>query len=150
VIKVHTIVEGALYQRGNCLNRTYEDKKALLFEYGIEHIVNCWHRADDDLIRLVGLEYYDHVPIPDSPRFINSVRTLESAAVRVAGFIEGGYSAMTQCHAGRNRSGLMSALIVRELMHCSGEEALEVVRARRRNALATPSMETYLMNLPAP
>lgn len=59
---------------------------------------------------------------------------------------------LVHCMAGRNRSGLIAALVVRELLGVSGSEAVARVRARRTGALTNPAFAAALAALgpPAP
>ncbi len=142
-MKVHTILPATLYQRGNCLKYSYGEKAAMMREHGIDLVANLWSRRDDDLEVLA---IYIHQPIPDGKRL--DPGPLEKLAWAIAEEIQvEGRTALIQCHAGRNRSGLLSALIVRNLLGVSGAEALATVRAGRPNAVANPVFERYLEGL---
>ena len=54
------------------------------------------------------------------------------------------------CRAGRNRSGLLSALVVRELLRIDGARALAHVQQARPRAIANEAFADYLKELPAP
>jgi len=54
------------------------------------------------------------------------------------------------CFAGRNRSGLVSALIVRAALRMTGDEAVDYVKARRPNALTNESFCAWMRRLPKP
>lgn len=67
--------------------------------------------------------------------------------MELARYIEAGGRVLTMCNAGRNRSGLLSALIVRELTGLPGAAAMAVVREHRPNAIANPHFERFLEEL---
>lgn len=68
-----------------------------------------------------GLTYLK-CPLVDGGDLPDPALTLRLAAL-VAGLVEEGHRALVHCTFGRNRSGLVAALIVRELLGVSGEEA---------------------------
>jgi protein-tyrosine phosphatase len=71
-------------------------------------------------------------------------------ATLVAGLVEDGHQALVHCTFGRNRSGLMATLIVRELLGLSGADALDYVRQRRDRAANNETFAEWLRSLPAP
>ena len=61
--------------------------------------------------------------------------------------IHQGGDVATLCYQGRNRSGLLSGLILYEL-GMDGRDAVKLVRKRRRrHALSTPAFAKYLNGL---
>ena len=85
----------------------------------------------------------DHDVLPD-PGLTLRLATL------VAGLVQDGHRALVHCTFGRNRSGLMTTLVVRELLGLSGADALAHVRARRDNVANNAVFEEWLRSLPAP
>jgi protein-tyrosine phosphatase len=85
----------------------------------------------------------DDVEVPDP-----SV-TLRLASL-VAGMVGDGHRALVHCTFGRNRSGLVATLIVRELLNLSGAAALDFVRERRNGVVNNVAFEKWLSSLPAP
>ena len=80
-------------------------------------------------------------------------RTLETAAraaSEVARCVREGGSALVTCAAGRNRSGLVSALSLVLLHGVPGSVALEVVKRKRAKALTNESFAEALRKVPAP
>jgi protein-tyrosine phosphatase len=75
--------------------------------------------------------------------------TLRLAAM-VAGLVDDGYQALVHCTFGRNRSGLVATLVVRELLGLSGRDALAHVRDRRDRAVNNESFARWLSSLTAP
>jgi hypothetical protein len=78
----------------------------------------------------------------------------EGLAVRlaqlVAGLVEDGRQILVHCTFGRNRSGLLMTLVVREVLGLTGAEALDYVRQRRANAVNNEGFAQWLRALPAP
>src|SRR5262245_53448414 len=60
------------------------------------------------------------------------------------GFIETGGTVVTMCSMGRNRSGLLSALILARLCSISGDEAVALVRSKVPEALTNDAFVDYL------
>lgn len=54
------------------------------------------------------------------------------------------------CAQGRNRSGFLMAMTLRKLYGCSGEQAANWIRSKRRNALDNPQYSRYLAEMPPP
>lgn len=139
-MKLHRIVPG-LWQRGDTAALDRELKIGHLRARGIDMVINMWLGRDADIADSRTITYV-HLPIPDGA--LPAMAPLEMLAQRAADHIRAGGGVMVQCHAGRNRSGLMSALIVRALNGVDGHTAMETVRAGRPNALANPHFEAYL------
>lgn len=85
----------------------------------------------------------DHDTVPDEGL------TLRLAAL-VAGLVRDGHRALVHCTFGRNRSGLMATLVVRDLLGLSGADALAHVRARRDRVANNEAFADWLTSLPAP
>jgi hypothetical protein len=68
----------------------------------------------------------------------------------VAGLVREGRQALVHCTFGRNRSGLVVTLIVRELLGLTGREALAYVQERRDRAVNNEVFATWLSSLPKP
>jgi hypothetical protein len=61
-----------------------------------------------------------------------------------------GYTTVIHCVAGRNRSGLIGALVIRERDNMTGPEALEEVRRLRPRSVDNDHFEQFLMSLGRP
>lgn len=96
----------------------------------------------------VGDRWHWHVPIPDGRRV--DAALVESIAQTAAGLHVVGHTVVLHCLAGRNRSALVAALVLRRLEGLTGEAALEEVRRLRPRALANPVFEELLRGLDAP
>ncbi len=95
-----------------------------------------------------GLTYLK-CPIEDGDELPDPAVTLRLAAL-VAGLVDEGRQALVHCTFGRNRSGLLVTLIVRELLHLSGSEALDYVQERRDRAANNEVFAAWLASLPEP
>jgi protein-tyrosine phosphatase len=62
--------------------------------------------------------------------------------------IRAGRRVLVACAGGRNRSGLVVGLAVRELLGCSGAQALTWVQSRREDALNNATFARHLAGLP--
>lgn len=61
-----------------------------------------------------------------------------------------GHPVVTTCHQGRNRSGIVTALILMLHYNMQPREAIRLVQSRRKNdALANPMFTQFLYNVPA-
>jgi hypothetical protein len=147
-LKVHEIVPGSLYQRGRTHSLTLEEKVVRIKEIGITHAFALAPAfPDEGLVSMaaIGLVRFTHYPITDG--VLRSGTYLNLVAAELASEIEAGGCVMTMCNAGRNRSGLLSALIVRHLFGIPGADAIEIVQARRPNALANDYFVEFLLAL---
>jgi hypothetical protein len=143
------IVPGVLYQRGKLHGMAPEKKMAGLQHYGVTHVVALAPPTPDPDLAAWGelLLYYRHRPMPDGRLRAHGEALVELADELVHELNHGG-TLLTMCNAGRNRSGLLSALVLRSLYGLSGEAALTIVRANRPLAVANPEFESFLRTLP--
>lgn len=95
-----------------------------------------------------GLTYLK-CPLVDEGAVPDPTLTLGLASL-VAALIRDGHQALVHCTFGRNRSGLMATLVVRELLGLTGADALAHVRERRDRAANNKAFEEWLASLPAP
>lgn len=143
---VYEILPGRLYQRGKLHSLEPAKKLSGLRHYGITTAVALAPPTPDPYLSV--FFDYIHQPIPDGaldPK-TGGLKMLVLASQLVHN-IEFGGTVLTMCNAGRNRSGLLSALIVRELTGLPGSAAMKVVRQHRPNAIANPNFERFLEGL---
>lgn len=140
----HTILAGLLFQRGDMLKRSRADKQLLLASRGIKVVVAMAGPPDADLTNLLG-ENYLHWAIPDHKIKDPAAMTAWVDRVVKARWATDG-AVLTYCRAGRNRSGMVNALVVMRLLECSPERAIEIVRAGRKNALANPHFVEFILS----
>jgi protein-tyrosine phosphatase len=147
---IHAIVPDKLYQSVSWTKRSDEQVEELLRAYKLTGIVNLWH--DDK--RLAAAPWYEWLPMPDgrwptSSTSSPAIAEVNAVVRQIAAEIRRGGRVLVMCRAGRNRSGLLTALVVRQLTGCSGPEAVAGVRRGRPRALANPHFERYLERLAA-
>ena len=140
-LKVHAIIPGKLYQRGEFAKFPLPEKLRELARLRVSVIVNLWSVPDIELQKTI--PYYYHLPIPDGN--IKDGELLLLKAQEIARLIRGGKGAIVHCHAGRNRSGLFNALLCMELLGMSGQEAIDHVRRRRPNAIDNNHFVEFLL-----
>lgn len=142
----HEILPGRLYQRGLFPAGWSDERKgALLDKHNVRVFVTLVNKVDEGVQRWMwehGRNYIYH-PIPDGK---NVDEVMLPLARKVAMIMDHGGSAVTQCRAGRNRSALLSVLVLRELGH-STEGAINLVRQQRPRALANEHFEAWLRAL---
>lgn len=114
----------------------------------IEAVAQLIRRATTDYHKHWSGEYFWR-PIPDAS-YIDV-----DGATAVANWVLhqrrlGRRGILVHCVAGKNRSGLVAALVVRLVNGCTGADAVTWVRTRRPGALTNPVMERWLCALPAP
>ena len=119
-MKIREIIPGKLYTRGRFDHKPKEDKLKALREQGIDIVVCLIRHPDSDLIESVDVEYY-YFPMSDGKIRNIGELTVMSAILTLA--IKLGKRVLIHCNAGRNRTGLICTLIVRELFGISGSEA---------------------------
>ncbi len=95
----------------------------------------------------LGLVY---APNDDAELTRAQLRIAREAATFVTEYVRSGRNALVTCMAGRNRSGLVSALALHALTGCGGRKATEIVQRRRVGAaaLTNPSFTRVLRLLP--
>lgn len=144
-MKIHWVLE-RLGIRGEFHKWPLERKRCELMAAGI-HAVLCTTRRDDDLDTLLG-NRYEFLQFPDGGSV--PVAKANEAAGCVLAWLHAGLRVLVHCRAGRNRSGLVAALVVRHELRVSGREAVAIVRQARPGALANPVFEEYLNTLQPP
>ena len=88
-------------------------------------------------------------PLVDGSDLPDPALTLRLAAL-VAGLIEDGKRVLVHCTFGRNRSGLLASLVVREVLGVSGAEAVGYVQERRDGTVNNTDFAAWLRSLPVP
>lgn len=146
MIRLHE-VRPHLYQRGHMEQYSATQKGQLVYEYGLQLVIGTFRRPDPDLPDVMAQAggRYVHVAFPDGRKV--DVDGYDALAQQGAETIRQGGAVLVHCHGGRNRSGLVNALIVRELDGCSGEEAMLRVKAARKGSLVNEHFCNYLMGL---
>ena len=115
-------------------------------------IVLCAEEIQPDDMRIRPLKavrcpLQDRADVPLPPHHL---RGAMNAASRIIAEHRQGGRIYVACAAGINRSGLVMALTVREMLHLTGAEAVAWVRSRRDGALVNREFERVLSELPRP
>lgn len=85
-----------------------------------------------DFIEVV--KYY--IPLDDNDRMtLEEFKDIKRIAFLAALSIHNGGEVLSTCHQGRNRSGIISALILKYLTKCKGPQVIKHIKSQRRNAL---------------
>lgn len=87
-----------------------------------------------------------HWPIEDGD--VPPLVLAELVAGAVTDAVRGGLTVLLHCQEGRNRSGFVAALATRQLLSCSGSEALARVRSARPGMLSNRRFADALEQLP--
>jgi protein-tyrosine phosphatase len=95
------------------------------------------------LVRVIG------VPLDDraAPLTYAEAKAARDAAGMAASLWRRGARVLVCCHMGINRSGLISALIIRQVTGCSGKRAVEIVQEGRLSALSNVTFVKHLSAL---
>jgi hypothetical protein len=116
---------------------------------GIDTVIDA---ADEDAFPPPGsLDHLTYLkcPLVDDDEVPDPGLTMRLATL-VAGLISDGRQVFVHCTFGRNRSGLLVTLIIREVLGISGREALAHVQAHRARAVNNVQFADWLKSLPAP
>ena len=92
---------------------------------------------------------YVKAPLEDGETLPEQV-LLDHLTGLVVDLVRQGRRVLVHCTFGKNRSGLLMALVVREVLGCDGPTALARVRAVRDNAVNNDAFSDWVSALPAP
>jgi Tyrosine phosphatase family len=104
--------------------------------------------AHPDPADLDGVAYLKH-PLVDGDELPDLV-LVDGLATALVDALAAGRRVLVHCTYGRNRSGLVTALVVRGLLGVDGATALALVRERRYRAVNNARFADYLRELPKP
>jgi protein-tyrosine phosphatase len=133
-MKIYEIIPGLLYQSRTTIGLSRPEVYTALDQYGINVVVNLWNKRDPDVARRVSKYIYEPLPDGSNP----DLDVYYKHAQYLAKLLEDGqgkYVVLTHCHAGKNRSGLLNAMIIMLLNNVSGKEAHDIILAKRPKAL---------------
>jgi protein-tyrosine phosphatase len=122
---------------------------SVLRDEGFDALVLCALEIQPPDLTFPGVEvlrcpFTDEIATP-SPKYLKRIHEMSA---KVAQLVREGKKVVVTCHAGVNRSGLVTALAVMELTDCSGKEAITTIRKARPFALTNPAFRSYLGSLP--
>lgn len=139
------ILPGRLYMGPRTHTLDDQECRDLVARYALTAVINLWHTPDGRMERLMAGEYV-HRSLPDGKRLDE---------VALAALVEGvlqrlrqGHCILVHCYGGRNRAGLLCALVVRRWLGLTGEAALRLVQRARTSALKNSSFAAYVRALP--
>ena len=125
--KIHEIIPGKLYQRGQIMTWQPDVKQKIFEELGISIVVNFWPKIDYDLA-IMPLDFYLYAPAMRSEQMLED--RMEILAMSIAQMLqETNAAALILCEAGVTRSVFFSVLVVSYYMNCSLSEAYNIVEA---------------------
>ena len=126
-------------------------KGRFLQQAGFQMLVLCAVEHQPPAEDFPGVEVL-HAPNDDAdrPPTRGELRIAMDAASRVILALRNNRKVLVTCWAGRNRSGLVSALVLREHLEISGEAACAIVKMSRPSALINKHFQDCLRRLPAP
>jgi protein-tyrosine phosphatase len=115
-------------------------------------------RCDFDLLVLCAMEYQPpaeefpgivvwHAPLDDAQLSRREWKLAVEAARLAAEIMRAGGRVLSTCQAGRNRSGLVSALTLHLLTREPGEKIVNYIQRKRNGALTNPSFVAALNRL---
>ena len=126
-------------------------QKEHLDKYGWENVglITLCNRPPTQRVTLDDrVQWWKHVPIADGQ--IKDLRSVLLARDTALSMLGAGHLTVIHCVAGRNRSGLIGALVVRELHNWTGEEAMDWTRRCRPRAIDNAYFEAFLQSLGRP
>ncbi len=113
-----------------------------LHEHGIASVL-ALHPNSDVLEDSDEIEYrYEHMVDRDT---LPPLPLLKDCVDWVTERVQDHWSTLVMCRGGKNRSGLVVALVVKNVVRCGGAEAVGIVRAARPIALTNKVFEQYVM-----
>jgi len=151
-VRIREVIPGKLYWGG----RTDKIPTAILerefSQRRISTVVNLWGTQkglDGDPNAAGVVRRYCHRPVPCgrvTPSFVTAVTGIVDEVITA---LDAGEVVYVHCLVGRQRSGLIIALVLMRLNPTlSGKAALATVRGIRLSALTNPHFVTYLETLP--
>lgn len=143
-VQVYDIYEGVLFQRGKMHRFPLEVKQEFVKQLSITAVVGLAGNEDPDFKNNMIVGIYQYFGIPDNKLTDRTINILDKFARKLSDHILEGGVVLTHCNAGRNRSGLLNAMIIMNLIGCAGSEAIEIVRRERPNALANEHFVNFL------
>lgn len=115
---------------------------------GFAVLVLCAEELQPSSAEFPRLECLVHAGIDDGRPSSSELESAAWAARGVAQAVRDGQRCLVTCAMGLNRSGLVTALALRELAGCSGRKARELVQRVRRGSLVNEHFADFLDRLP--
>jgi protein-tyrosine phosphatase len=144
-MRLHAILPDRLYQSAYTARASLAECRELVNAHQLDVIVNTWSRADH---RLDDLVQYIHLPLPDGQVTPAVIQKVESLSSEIVFLLQSNKRVLVHCRGGRNRSGLITGLVLKKLLGVSGATAVELVQRARPRALANMHFVRYLCETP--
>lgn len=139
-MKVYEIIPEQLYQSAKTHDLTIVERTNLVETYKLSTVVNLWHTYDDAMAALT--KTYIHFYFPDGKNV--PWDELNKMARNLTRRIQAGESVLVHCWGGRNRSGLLNAMILMKLYGYDGNTAYEYIRIMRPKSLVNETFANWL------
>lgn len=130
------IVPGLLYQRGQFLTWTADQKMRMLGDRGITTVVNLWSKVDPDLSNM-GDEFLYLCWLTSPHKIPSGVRHM---AALIAYRMENSGAVLIHCEAGRGRSVWLCARVVAAHKGWTHKHALDYVESVFPNHSLRPEL----------
>ena len=112
-----------------------------LRQHGIKSVLALHPHGEPALANSLELEYR-YTRMVDGPKLPPETEDCVDWVVRR---VNKEWSTLVMCRGGRNRSGLVVALTVQDVIGCSGAEAIEILRRARPTALSNEVFAQYVL-----
>jgi len=111
---------------------------------GASAIVSCVKKGTPQEVQNIVKEY-SHYAIPDGKRWHGIL--FEAAIQDVIQWLDNNHTVLVHCHAGRNRSPAVSAVVLIRQYGMTPSEAIDTIRQVRPRALANPVFVDRIMEM---
>lgn len=137
-----TQIHGKLYQG------SAPSKGDVIKTEGFDVLVLCAEEIQN--IKDYNVDYIIQAPGKDTFKdlYPEDLVKWKEAAKEAANHIRSGRRVLITCQAGLNRSGIVTAMTLRELTGWSGEKCAKHVKSKRYGALFNKAFYNYLVTLP--
>lgn len=142
-MRVYEIIPQQLYQSARTHDLTVIERVDMVEKYKLNVVVNLWHTPDISMTHLV--EHYIFEYFPDGKGA--DIPKMLKVADKVATLLDSPYEgiALVHCWGGRNRSGLLNAMILMKLYGWDGAFCYEYIRTMRPNSLVNETFAKWLL-----
>lgn len=106
-------------------------------------------QPDQARLAAAGVTSYRKDPLVDGAE-LPAAEQLSRLTATLVGAVRGGRRTLVCCSFGKNRSGLLAALALRDLLGVDGRRALDYLRARRHRAVNNATFAAHVESLAAP
>jgi hypothetical protein len=152
VSRAHEVIHDALWMSATPAKWRPGAFEDFVYDHDIKHVVALCNRPPTDASFGLHLDApidVRHCPVVDSHKTV-APEIPQVIVPWVVDWVRKRERTLVSCLAGRSRSGMTCALVIREVFDLSGEQALEQLRAGRPRAIKREGPEAWLKALPAP